>query len=237
MGDPLGDRMKDNYENRARHYLIRRMPVIVRVDGKAFHTYTAGMEKPFDRHILSEMARSARMVAEHMQGCKAVYVQSDEASFLLTDYDHLNTEAWFDYNKSKIETIAAATMSVAFNRSMSSVTNKLAVFDARAFNIPREEVANYFLWRAKDWERNSVAMYCSAFYSHKEMHGQGRADQHEMLHAKGKNWTTDLTEQQKNGTFILRYEVGFNTRCDIEPVFSEIDEALDSLVNCDRELS
>lgn len=197
----IGDRMKNNYENRARHYLTRRTPVIIRLDGRAFHTLMRSAEKPFDAHFISAMALSAQAVAEEMQGFKMAYVQSDEVSFLVTDYDSLTTDGWFDYNKSKMETISASLMTAHFNRLYQP--QRIAVFDGRAFNIPETEIANYFLWRAKDWERNSVSMYCRSFFSNKQMHGQGRADQHEMLHSIGKNWATDVPPRQKNGTFIV----------------------------------
>lgn len=239
--DSLGDRMKGNYEARDRHYLARRTPVIVRVDGRAFHTFTRGFEKPFDQRIMNAMTCAARAVCENAQGCKCAYVQSDEASFLLTDYDTLQKDAWFDYSQSKIESIAASLMTAVFNDYLRDLgTQKLAQFDARAFNVPREEVANYFLWRAKDWERNSVSMYCGAFYSAKEMHGQGRADQHEMLHAKGKNWATDLTPQQRNGTWFLPHfvsgerESAFIQCYEPLPQFADIDAVIDPLVNCDK---
>jgi tRNA(His) guanylyltransferase len=229
----IGDRIKANYENRQRYELTRRTPVIVRVDGRAFHSFTRGLEKPFDLTLIKAMAHSAAAVAHEMQGFKLAYVQSDEASFLLTDYDTLDTEAWFGYVKSKVETISASLMTAHFNCLFDHpVCLSKATFDARAFNIPREEVANYFLWRAMDWQRNSISMYCGAFYSHKDMHGQGKTDQHEMLHAKGKNWATDLDEQVRNGTFILANRL-FTTA--IKPTYSDVASVVDRYVDCDME--
>lgn len=223
--DSLGDRMKNNYENRARHYLTRRSPVIVRVDGRAFHKLTATMTKPFDPWFIKSMQHAALEVAREMQGFKLGYVQSDEASFLITDYDELETGAWFDYNKAKVETITASTMTGYFNKCMPALYRP-AVFDARAFNIPIAEIENYFLWRAKDWERNSLQMYAGAFFSHKELHGQGRADKHEMLHKIGKNWATDVSDQERNGTFLVREGDGINLRHDVPPVWANIKELL-----------
>lgn len=228
----IGDRMKANYEDRARYYLTRRTPVIVRVDGRAFHTFTRGMNKPFDFGFMDAMRYAAGAVCDEAQGCKAAYIQSDEASFLLTDYDTLQTEAWFDSNKSKVETISASVMTAAFNQYIQRPV--VAHFDARAFNIPREEVANYFLWRMLDWERNSVSMYCGAHFSPKQMHGQGRADQHEMLHSIDKNWTTDLDERTRNGMWIIRDEGGgWTWRDDILPQWAGIDAILQPMIDCD----
>lgn len=236
--DSLGDRMKENYENRGRHMLVRRMPVIIRVDGRAFHTFTRGFNRPFDHKIINAMVDGARAVCEEAQGCKLAYIQSDEASFLLTDYDDLATDAWFGYVKSKVETIAASVMTAAFNVCLGPMMDHFlprAHFDARSFNIPREEVANYFLWRARDWERNSLAMYCGSFFSHKQMHEKGKADKHEMLHGIGKNWATDLSPTERNGTWLAKGGGGWIARSDIEPHFASIDAITEPLVNCDEE--
>ncbi len=221
----IADRMKGNYEDRQQYWLTRRTPVIVRVDGKSFHSYTRGMDRPFDQSLVNAMVIAAERVASQMQGFKLGYLQSDEASFLLTDFDTLTTEAWFGYKKSKVESVAASMMTAYFNDAIGRA-GRIAMFDGRAFNIPREEVANYFLWRAKDWERNSVSMYCRSCFSAKQMNGQGRADQHEMLHTVGKNWATDLPDQLRNGTFFRRGEYGFDEQHDVLPTY----EGISSLV-------
>lgn len=196
--DSLGDRMKKNYEGPNRHFLTRRVPVIIRIDGRAFHTYTKSLEKPFSPYLTINMIESAKALFEE-QGCKLAYVQSDEASFLFTDYDDLNTEAWFGYNQSKLESVAASIFTAKFNSN--NKFQQLANFDARAFNVPREEVANYFLWRAKDWHRNSLQMYARSVFSHKELHNKDSNEIHEMLNLLNMNWA-DLHPQLKNGTFL-----------------------------------
>lgn len=208
MRNELGNRIKENYENRYRHSLTRRTPVIIRVDGKAFHTLTRGCAKPFDQNLINSMVASAEQVAREIQGFKLAYVQSDEASFLLTDYDQLDTDAWFDYNLQKMVSVTTAMMTAHFNSHIWALKDhpmkdRMAFFDARAFNIPEDEIANYFLWRAKDWERNSLQMLARAHFSQKELHGKNRAGLHELLHQKGINWA-DCSLQHKNGTFIDR---------------------------------
>lgn len=224
----LGDRMKRNYEAPACHYLTRRMPVIIRVDGRAFHTFTRGFKKPFDQRMIDAMVVAAMRVFDEVQGCKLAYVQSDEASFVLTDYDELTTEAWFGYNKSKIESVSASVMTAAFARCMRLANIKdLAYFDARAFNIPEAEVVNYFLWRAKDWSRNSVTMLAQAYFSHKELQGKSVPEMHEMLHGIGRNWTT-LTEEERKGTFLLTGDA-----CEyIEPRYSQIEALWKKVCPC-----
>ena len=215
----LSNRMKHNYERRQRFCLTRRIPVIIRVDGKAFHTVTQDMDKPFDEHFIAAMRNAAAYVADEMQGCKLVFVQSDEASFLLTDYDTVTTDAWFDYNLCKIVSVSAALMTLYFNRGLGMHDLEVqGVFDSRAFNVPREEVANYFLWRAKDWARNSLLMYSQSFFAHNRMLNKSHADLHEMLHAIGKNWATDLADYLKNGWWYVNRE----WRSDILPNYANI---------------
>ena len=221
MPDSLGDRMKQNYERPAQHYLTRRTPVVIRIDGRAFHTFTRNFPKPFSMKFMDSMITAATIVAGEMQGFKLGYIQSDEASFLLTDYDDLQTQPWFGYKQSKIESVSASIMTAAFARCMrlAGVTD-LATFDARAFNVPEDEVVNYFLWRAQDWARNSLNMYAQSFASHPLLQGKNAADMHEMLHTVGRNWTTDLTGEERNGTFLANGE----WLIEILPTFTAINE-------------
>jgi tRNA(His) 5'-end guanylyltransferase len=221
--------MKENYEDRARFYLTRRTPVIIRVDGRAFHSFLRAFTKPFSFQFHSMMLRSAIATTNHMLGFKAAYLQSDEVSFLLTDYDNLNTQAWFDYNKSKLESLTASLMTGYFiselrQNDISSVVS----FDARAFNIPPDEISNYFLWRMKDWQRNSVSMYARSFFSHKKLAGKNLSCIHELLKSVGKDWSRDLIFEEKYGTFIVLN----NRKKEIvpcKPNFTEIDSYLTNL--------
>ena len=216
----LGDRMKD-YEQP--NYLTKRTPVIVRVDGKAFHTFTDNFDRPFDRILSESMIDAARRVFNEMQGCKLAFVQSDEASFVMTDYDKLDTQGWFGYNRSKIETISASSMTMAFNLCLRLADRTgNALFDARAFNIPPEEVTNYFLWRAQDWHRNSVSMFAQAHFSQKELHGKNISELHDMLHAIGKNWTLDLNGTERNGVFLYQVPTGMIENSMVLPTYENI---------------
>ena len=238
MSDTLGDRIKTYYENRARFYLTRRTPVIIRLDGCHFHTYTNGFNKPFDETIMYAMVEAAKAVAKEMQGFEAAYIQSDEAQFLLVDYKELNTEAWFDYNLNKLTSVSASLMSVNFNNIIHNaitakyleLPKKLATFDSRAFNIPKEEVVNAFVFRAKDWERNSLSMYCQSLFSHKELMNKNKQQQHEMLFSIGKNWTKDCSMRERNGTFLIKSPTGIVERTDILPTYQDISKVLDPLI-------
>lgn len=214
--DTLGDRCK-KYESIYERYFLPKTPIIIRVDQKAGHTWTRGLKKPFDPDYVWCMFESAKEVAKQMQGCLALYAQSDEVTFVLCDDQSLESQQWFGGRQNKIESVTAAMMTAYFNKIW--IEKKLthfqydpfdtygkcvitpAIFDARAFQCPKDDVANVFLWRVKDWERNSLNMFCEQFFSHKELQGQGRADRHEMLHKIGHNWATECTDQQKNGSW------------------------------------
>jgi len=207
--DALGDRMK-KYEAAASHKLVPRTPVIIRCDGRSFHSYTRGFEKPFSSKLIEAMVKTASIAAKEMMGFRAAYIQSDEMSFLITDYEKLTSQGWFDYKVNKINSVTASLVSVNFNDIMRRLgfTDKLAYFDCRCFNVPRDDVANCFYWRKKDWERNSLSMYCQKYFSHKMLMNKNREAKHEMLYGMGKNWATDCSDVEKNGTFLVKGESG-----------------------------
>ncbi|MFW6122346.1 MAG: tRNA(His) guanylyltransferase Thg1 family protein, partial [Petrotogales bacterium] len=170
----LGDRMKTNYESVSQTKLLRRTPVIIRLDGKAFHTFTKGMKRPFDENLIQCMTTTTRNLVENIEGCEFGYTQSDEISLLLTDYKKFETQAWFDYKVQKIVSVAASMCTAYFNRIFfkNYGFGKPAFFDARVFSIPKEEVVNYFIWRQQDATRNSIQMVGQSVFSHKELHGK-----------------------------------------------------------------
>lgn len=214
----LSDRMK-SYEAVTKVQLCPRNPVILRLDGRAFHTLTRRMDKPFSRVFIDAMVKSAIAVCDDVQGLKLGYVQSDEVNIVFTDYDRLNSSGWFDYKLSKIISVAAGIMSANFSLAV----GKAVAFDCRAFNVPEEDVANYFLWRVKDWTRNSLNMFAGKFFSHKKLMNKSSADKYAMLHAIGEDWD-NLTPQLKNGTWIKR-SLAINYDC--FNTYVAIDKLLD----------
>jgi tRNA(His) guanylyltransferase len=219
MKDALGDRMKDFYEDRFRIKLPRRSNVIMRIDGKAFHTYTRGLKKPFDEGLMEDMDETTKYLCENIQGAKIGYVQSDEISILITDYDELSTSAWFDYNIQKMCSIAASLATAKFNelRRERFVDQRggfmrppgLALFDARIMVIPYdEEVVNYFIWRQQDATRNSISMAAQSMYSHSELNGKKAADMQEMIFQKGVNWN-DYPTRFKRGSAVIKVKEFF----------------------------
>lgn len=231
--DTLGDRMKGQYENRTRYMLPRRTYTIVRVDGKAFHSYTRQCDKPFDKAITAAMDSVAELLCCEMQGSRLAYVQSDEISVLLTDFATVSTEAWFDGNVQKIVSVAASYASMVFNSSIVAAGYPpAAVFDARVFTIPDPiEVENYFIWRQQDATRNSIQSVAQAHFSHKSMHGLNTSQLQERLFTeKGINWS-DLPTAEKRGRCIVRPMDGFGWVRDHDiPVFTQNREYLSSRI-------
>jgi tRNA(His) 5'-end guanylyltransferase len=207
MRDDLGTRMKEKYEVRTQTYLPRRTYAIIRVDGKAFHTWvrSAQCTKPFDVALIEAMNETAIFMCENIQGAQLAYTQSDEISILITDFERENSEAWFDYNVQKMVSISASLATAGFDRSYSGCQSKLpALFDARAFVIPDPvEVENYFIWRQKDAERNSIQSVAQSLYSHKELDGKGCSELNEMIWQKGKNWN-NFTAWEKRGRVAIK---------------------------------
>jgi tRNA(His) guanylyltransferase len=197
----IGDRMKEYYENRTRNFLPRRTYTIIRVDGKAFHSYTRGLIRPFDEKLVNDMDETACYMCKNIQGAKFAFVQSDEISILLTDFDTLNTDAWFDGNIQKIVSISASLATAKFNELR---PNKIALFDSRVFTIPSIiEVENYFIWRQQDTTRNSISSVAQSLYSSKELYGKSTSDMQEMCFQKSVNWN-DFPIKLKRGRLITK---------------------------------
>lgn len=196
--DSLGDRMK-GYERVWKAALPRRMPVILRVDGRAFHTVTRGMRRPFDDEFMAVMDLVAVRLASHIDGAAIGYVQSDEISLLVHTYKRFASMPWFDNEVQKMTSIAASVAAVTF-----SLQAQMPVeFDARVFVLPEAEVANYFLWRQQDASRNSIQMVARSLYSHKELDHVKTNELQELCHQRGVNWN-DIPTHQKRGRCVVK---------------------------------
>jgi tRNA(His) 5'-end guanylyltransferase len=233
--DNLGDRMKDYYEGRSQTYLLRRSYTIIRIDGKAFHSYTEGLKRPFDDKLISDMDETTKSLVEEIQGAKLGYVQSDEISLLLTDFDNLKTDAYFDGNIQKIVSVTAALATYYFNK-VRGFNNKLAVFDSRVFQLPtKQEVINYFIWRQQDASRNSIASVAQSLYTHKELKGKNTNQQQELIFQKGINWNNYPSRQKRGGLFVKPSLITDENRSEIEnlPIFSKSDILQKLIINND----
>ena len=245
----LDIRMK-NYEKVTDQKLIRRMPVLIRIDGRAFHTFTKGFNKPFDDILINAMKETTKYLCENVQNCVLGYTQSDEISLLLVDYKELDTQPWFDNRIQKIVSNTAALATDKFKEAFinniekfgcenipdwdmggtnewltdqqeqdlnyiqtlcNAVENKYKGFDARCWNIPKDEVTNYFFWRQQDCIRNSIQMVGQANFSQKELQNKSCNQIQDMLmERKGINWN-DLPIYQKRGSCCVRNNIVIST--------------------------
>lgn len=247
--DNLGNRMKEYYENISKTKLTRRTPVIIRLDGRAFHTFTKNFKRPFDGVLMKSMQETMLKLCKNIQNAKLGYCQSDEISILMCDYDNFETSAWFDNEVQKICSISASMATLYFNQIFNTIAHEYiddvndawnvsdeevnyadtlyvaaengAVFDSRCFNIPKEEVANYFFWRQQDATRNSIQMVGQHYFAHKELQHKSCNDiQNMLLTEKDINWN-DYSVVEKRGTCVKRDE---NNKWVIDkniPIFKE----------------
>lgn len=233
INDELGKRMKQFYEEIPKSKLMRRVPVAIRVDGKAFHTFTRGFVRPYDRVLMNAMQRTMQYMCKNIQGCVLGYCQSDEITLILVDYFKFTTDAWYDYEVEKVCSIAASMATLAFNRFFleevrdfleknqddvsyqqyliySKALEKGAMFDARCFNIPKEEVTNLIYWRQLDATRNSIQMAGQKEFSQTQLEGKSCNDiQNLLLIRRDINWN-DYPTDCKRGAACIKQTVGTN---------------------------
>lgn len=226
----LGDRMK-MYEGVFKHSLMRKTPVIIRLDGKAFHTFTRGFKKPWDELFVRAMQETTLYLCENIQGCVFGYTQSDEITLVLCDYQTYDTAAWFDYEVQKLCSVSASMCTFIFNRIFNKLIKEFSshvmdeeeeitymkyktsaefggVFDSRCFNVPTHEVINVLIWRQQDATRNSIQMLGQSYFSHKELEGKNCNDIQDMVHeAHGVNWN-DIPTHLKRGTSVIKNREG-----------------------------
>jgi len=227
MKDDLGRRFKRDYEDALRLFLPRRTSIVIRIDGRGFHHFTAGLERPYCRALADALDEAALFLCQEMIGCRFAYGQSDEYSFLLTDYEKEDAPLWFDGNLQKIVSVSASLFTAAFQRAFPSP--RIAAFDSRVLVIAqRAEVENYFLWRQLDASANSLNMLASAHYPHAELEKKSTAEKHEMLHAKGVNWARQPADF-KRGRVVRRTKDGWEVDREI-PVFNRDRAWLQALI-------
>lgn len=207
--DSLGDRMKE-FENTTRFALVHKVPVIGRLDGKAFHTFARGLDRPYDPRMHQCMWAAAEELCRTVQGCKMAYVQSDEISLLLTDDATPDTQPWFGYDLRKMCSVSASTATRAFIRAMAKYLPdrfndfQFPDFDARFWNIVPGEVTNYFIWRQQDAIRNSVNSVGQYYFSHRELQGKSVQEVMDMLmFQRDVNWNNYQTVQ-KQGACVVK---------------------------------
>lgn len=248
--DSLGQRMK-KYETVSKTTLMTRTPVAIRIDGKSFHTFTKELNKPFDNTFMNTMIQTMETMCVNMQNCIFGYTQSDEITFILKDYEQLNTAAWFDYEVQKLCSVSASMATYYFNKFFNEnaklilksngqdstyslalskcLTGAPAMFDARCFNIPREEVVNLVYWRQLDAVRNSIQACGQSVFSHKELMHKSCNDIKEMLEERGCPWDR-LPIFKQRGTCCAREGREWVTNYSMPLLVKEGREYLETLI-------
>lgn len=200
--DSLGERMK-MYENSYRTHLPENLPIIIRLDGAHFHTFTKDLVKPFDEKLMESFAETCKYLAEKINGVKYVYHQSDEISLLIRNDDNVNTQAWFKNNLQKLVSISASLATAKFNEEIRKhyPEKELATFDSRVFILPEREVHNYFVWRQNDCMRNAVSMVAQSLFSQRELANVKKEGMIEkMLNEKDVNFYEEFSIIKQRGS-------------------------------------
>ena len=225
MTDTLAQRMRE-YEDVFRYKLPRRLPLLVRMDGKAFHTLTRNYEKPWDTDFMSFMDSVALFLCKKVQTVQLAYLQSDELTLLLHNYKKLNSEPWFDNTLQKIVSISAGYASAYFSvrnyqkNPLLGIEEVIEVFDSRAWVLPESEVNNTLLSRQQDATRNAIQMLGQAHFSHNQLQNKSCAQIQEMLWQEHGINFNDLEPYYKRGRCVVRGTDGWFVDRNI-PIFSQ----------------
>lgn len=257
----LGNRMK-GYEAISKNFLARKTPVIIRVDGRAFHFFTRGLDKPFDKDFIKSMQETMKYLCENIQGCVLGYTQSDEITLVLCDYQTYETDAWFGYNVQKLVSISASMATLAFNREIEKRAyetmgklckaelndeidlyekrynllieklNNGALFDSRAFSLSKEEVCNCLIWRQQDATRNSIQAVGQANFSQKELHKLSCNQIQNKLFSEKGINWNDFSMPEKRGSCCIKTCGKWEIDYSI-PIFSEDRDYINSRIMFD----
>ena len=204
MQDSLGDRIK-RYEECSNYKFTNRVPIIIRIDGKAFHSWTKKTKcvKPFDSNLINLMSNTTKYLCENISGCICGYCQSDEISLCLINSQNNETQPWFDNRIQKMVSVSASLATYYFNSNNMFEHKCPALFDSRAFVVPEKDIINYFIWRQRDASRNSISMLAQSMYSNKNLLKKTSDEKIQMCKDKGVDWN-NLPNHFKYGSFVYR---------------------------------
>lgn len=233
--DSIGDRMKlyeKEFQSSEIGFVDSNKPIIVRLDGKAFHTWTKKtfkkplyktgetcFKKPFDEILSKAFQLATIKTCKEIQQTTFAYSQSDEVTFILSGWEKPDSQVYFDGKIQKIVSVIASVFTAHFNHIFEVFgIKKFAFFDARVFNVPNEiEVENIFICRQLDAKRNSIQALAQSLYSQKELNKKNQIEQIKMCLDKGAQWN-ELSSIQRWG-FVVYKEMNdniINWKTDIE---------------------
>lgn len=196
----------NEYEEVYSYKLSPKTPIIVRVDGVCFHNYLKHLEKPYCEEFANAMIEATRLLVAEIPDAKIGYTQSDEASILINAPDF--ADQWYRNRTTKIVSIVASMMTARFNSLTKDILPRgQALFDARAFTLPKEEVCNYFIVRQEDATKNSVHGYARKLFTQAELVGRSRREMIDMMFGRGFKWN-DLPVANRRGVAVVLTKVG-----------------------------
>lgn len=210
--DALGDRMKMYEHMEAGRRFMPGVPVYARLDGKCFHNFTKGLQRPFDEQMRNTMTEVTKYLVDETNAVFG-YTQSDEISLVFYAKEY-KSQIFMDGRIQKMVSLLSALCTVKFNEIASGIWpekflpgKNLPLFDCRVFPLPSKvEAMNSILWRVNDSVKNSVSMAASSYYSHKVLDGKSESERQDLLMAKGINWN-DYPSIYKEGAFVQRRKV------------------------------
>lgn len=203
----LGDRMK-SYEGVSQSHLLPGLPIVARIDGRAFHSFTRFMKRPYDKDMSDSMVQTTVNLVKET-GAILGYTQSDEIS-LLFYYANQKSQTFFNGRRDKMVSVLASMATLFFSEQQETKrlnVNERAFFDCRVFNLPTKiETFNYFLWRERDATKNSISMAAQSEYSHQALMKKNSSEKQEMLFQKGINWN-NYPDFFKRGTYVKKLKI------------------------------
>ncbi len=244
----LGDRMKE-YENVTNASLYKRMPIILRIDGRAFHSFTKGMEEPYDENFISLMNKTMIDVFESLSDTVLGYVESDEISILICPYASYDTEPVFSARIQKLCSVAASIATQSFIKNLYKMTlvnetiewaskyiERNITFDCRCFNLAKEEVSNYFIWRQQDCRRNSILNAAHFYLGKKKCIGFKTPELiDKMLDEKNVDYWTNTPNYVHYGRTCFRNNEGKTEIRALDFKFESVLEGIRIMINFDYE--
>lgn len=201
MSDQLGDSFKA-IEAVTETTLPPGWPTVARLDGRAFHTFTRGLDRPFDHRIVALMRDTATHLVEKFHAA-AAYVQSDEISLVWP-----RTPELFGYRVQKLVSVLAGAASARFCSGLAEHlpcrVGAYPHFDCRVFQLADVGVVDsYLAWREADAVRNSVQAVAQSLFSARELHGRGVSELLKMIPTRGRSWH-DYPDELRRGSYLVR---------------------------------
>jgi tRNA(His) guanylyltransferase len=206
MKQNLGDYIKQLESQTTKQFMIPRIPIVIRLDGKSFHTFTKGLKRPYDERLSQLMVDTTKYVMKQTNPVFA-YTQSDEITLVYYN-ENIESDIIYGGKLHKLTSIIPGFATAFFNKKLGEYIpekkDDMIVFDGRVFNTPSLlDAANTVLWREIDATKNSITMASLSVYSHKEIDGKNSSQKQEMLFEKGINWN-DYPNFFKKGTYLKR---------------------------------